>query len=163
MAAHPGGTSILLTGEEGKHAAESGMDLKAYAEMVGKKRTTLQDKMYAYEVMRSVPDVRHKDLCDNWSQLTVIHAAPSWLWYALVQQMIEDSWTVAATREKVASFYSLAWRVLSVAHMRHESPHWSAGAGGVARSSRAAREARCDEAMPGFRGFRRRVIPLRQL
>jgi protein gp37 len=36
--------------------------------------------------------------------LAEIHAAPQWLWSALVQQMIESSWTVAVTRDKVNTF-----------------------------------------------------------
>ena len=70
------------------------MDLKAYAEQAGKKRTTLQDKMYAYEVMSAVPDIRHETIKDCWSQLATIHAAPQWLWSALVKQMVESGWTV---------------------------------------------------------------------
>lgn len=61
------------------------MDLKQYAEWAGKKRTTLQDKLYAYIVMSAVPDIRHEFVKDNWAQLTQIHAAPEWLWAGLVQ------------------------------------------------------------------------------
>ena len=69
--------------EEGKHAAESRMDLKAYAEASGKVRKTLSDKVMAWRVW-SVADIRHDGLRDSWSQLSVIHAAPDWLWPALV-------------------------------------------------------------------------------
>ena len=91
--------------EEGKHAAESGMDLKAYAEASGKVRKTLSNKVMAWRVL-SVADVGHELVRDSWSQLAEIHAAPQWLWTALVQQMIADSWTVATTREKVSAFRS---------------------------------------------------------
>ena len=86
--------------EEGKHAAESGMDLKAYAERAGKARTTLADKLKAWRVL-SVTHVRHEDITDSWRNLAEIHAAPKWLWAALVEKMIEDAWTVQTTREKV--------------------------------------------------------------
>ncbi len=69
--------------EEGKHAAESGMDLKAYAERSGKVRKTLTTKVLAFRVM-SVADVGHEAARDNWSQLAEIHAAPPWLWSGLV-------------------------------------------------------------------------------
>jgi len=88
--------------EEGKHAAESGMDLKAYAEMAGKKYTTLYDKVKAFRVL-AVTDIRNEDARDNWSQLATIHAAPNWLWTALVQKMIADGWTVQTTRDKTAA------------------------------------------------------------
>ena len=64
--------------EEGKHAAESGMDLKAYAEWAGKKRTTLSTKVNAWRVL-AVTDIGHESARDNWSQIAEIHAAPEWL------------------------------------------------------------------------------------
>ena len=63
--------------EEGKHAAESGMDLKAYAQAAGKARQTLQHKVYAYRVLASVPHVGHADIRDSWRNLAEIHAAPN--------------------------------------------------------------------------------------
>jgi protein gp37 len=85
--------------EEGKHAAESGMDLKAYAAASGKKYATVIDKAQAWEVLNSwdVPT----DLPTDWMHYRYIHAAPSWLWGALVEKMTSEAWTVATTREKV--------------------------------------------------------------
>ena len=37
-----------------------------------------------------------------------IHAAPKWLWPALVRQMIESGWTVQVTRDKVGAFKEVA-------------------------------------------------------
>jgi ParB/RepB/Spo0J family partition protein len=88
--------------EEGKHAAESGMDLKAYAEQSGKVRKTLSDKVMAWRVLDAVAHVRHDQACDSWRNLAELHASPRWLWAALVAKMLADSWTVAVTREKVA-------------------------------------------------------------
>ena len=67
--------------EEGKHAAESGMDLKAYAEALGKGYTTLHDKVKAWRVLTNT-NVRIGDIADGWVRLSVIHAAPQWLWPA---------------------------------------------------------------------------------
>ena len=74
--------------EEGKHAAQSGMDLKAYAEASGKARETLSKKVMSFRVL-SVVHVDHKDAQDNWRNLAEIHAAPNWLWKALVAEMLE--------------------------------------------------------------------------
>jgi ParB/RepB/Spo0J family partition protein len=86
--------------EEGKHAAESGMDLKAYAAAVGKNEKTLHTKVRAWRVRSNL----HVEI-DNadWRNLAEIHAAPEWLWAALVERMLALGWTVVTTREKVAS------------------------------------------------------------
>lgn len=89
--------------EEGKHAAQSGMDLKSYAEKAGKARTTLSTKVKSYRVM-AVTDIGHDKARESWSQLAEIHAAPKWLWRAMVETMLNNSWTVAVTREQVAKF-----------------------------------------------------------
>lgn len=89
--------------EEGKHASESGMDLKAYSEASGKVRKTLSNKVMAWRVM-SVADVGHELVRDSWSQLSEIHAAPQWLWSALVKQIIEGGWTVQVTRDKMKQY-----------------------------------------------------------
>lgn len=88
--------------EEGKHAAQSGLDLKAYAERAGKARTTLADKVKAWRVL-DVTHVRHVSIRDSWRNLAEIHAAPRWLWAALVEAMTVNEWTVAVTRQKVAA------------------------------------------------------------
>ncbi len=125
--------------EEGKHAAESGMDLKAYAEQAGKDRSTLARKVMAWRVL-DVCHVAHKkkatdalmenrygngdegeiyrhsgaaaglmeDARECWRNLAEIHAAPNWLWPALVRQMIESGWTVQVTRDKVGAFKEVA-------------------------------------------------------
>ena len=86
--------------EEGKHAAESGMDLKAYAEQAGKERTLLNRKANAWRVL-SVCHVTHDQIADDWRNLAEIHAAPQWLWAALAEKMVAEARTVATTREKV--------------------------------------------------------------
>jgi hypothetical protein len=39
------------------------------------------------------------DLAHRWRHLAEIHAAPRWLWHALVSAMLDGSWTVEATRK----------------------------------------------------------------
>ena len=72
--------------EEGKHAAQSGMDLKSYAERAGKSRRTLLDKVYAWQVL-SCCTCNTADIRDSWRNLAEIHAAPKWLWRARGQAM----------------------------------------------------------------------------
>ena len=108
--------------ELGKHAAQSGMDLKAYAEASGKGYQGLYYKQRGYAVYHVVNE-DHEDpslameyaamdgdmelfnaidseyqkrcnemlakLRDNWRNLAEIHAAPNWLWKALVAEMLD--------------------------------------------------------------------------
>ena len=78
--------------ELGKHAAQSGMDLKAYAEASGKARGNLAYKVMAYRVMSLCHTCDTDKASDNWRNLAEIHAAPNWLWKALVAEMLEQSW-----------------------------------------------------------------------
>ena len=70
------------------HAAQSGMDLKAYAEASGKVYQTLVKKLWAWRVV-SVIHVDNENAQDNWRNLAEIHAAPNWLWKALVAEMLD--------------------------------------------------------------------------
>lgn len=79
------------------------MDLKAYAEQAGKARPTLQFKAQAFRVSHETQS-DFSVVRDSWRNLAEIHAAPQWLWTALVKQMIESGWTVAVTRDKVSAF-----------------------------------------------------------
>ncbi|MBK6788269.1 MAG: hypothetical protein IPG77_11670 [Betaproteobacteria bacterium] len=89
--------------EEGKHAAESGMDLKAYAAASGKPEDNQRLRKWAWTVLRSTD--RHVSVDqwdrDHWRCYAELHAAPQWLWPALVEKMTTEAWTVATTREKV--------------------------------------------------------------
>jgi ParB-like chromosome segregation protein Spo0J len=86
--------------ERGMHALHSGMDVKAYAESVGRARTSVHDEVYAAAVAEVVPHVRN-GLADQFKSLVAIHASPRWLWPALVSRMVEESWTVEATRKRL--------------------------------------------------------------
>jgi hypothetical protein len=89
--------SELSALEEGKHAADSGMDLKAYAVEVDKPRQTLQHKLYAYRVRQTVPEIGHEVVSPRWNQLAEIHVA-EWLRRALALRMLAASWTVETAR-----------------------------------------------------------------
>ena len=98
--------------EEGKHAAESGMDLKSYVkasnpglndEQLKAKYKTLYDKVQAWRVW-SVLHVQNEAIRDAWRNLTTIASAPSWLHNALAKQMLESNWTVVVTRDKVKQY-----------------------------------------------------------
>lgn len=91
--------------EEGLHALDSNMTIREYADKSGKGKSEIDRRKSAAEVMRACPHVgttAEKKEC--WRQIQEIHAAPQWIWSALVKQMIESSWTVAVTRDKVAAF-----------------------------------------------------------
>lgn len=99
--------------EEGKHAADSKMDLKAYAEKAGKKYDMLARKARAFRVV-SVCNVANATERDDWMVFYEIGAAPEWLWSALVEQMLTEQWTVAKTREKVATFKDIGKGALPI-------------------------------------------------
>ena len=82
--------------EVGMHALKSGLDVKAYAEKTGFARSTLKDRVQAARVVSAVADIRHDP--DKWQCLAVIHAAPSWLWPALVGAVTGGGLTVEQAR-----------------------------------------------------------------
>ena len=71
--------------ERGMHALRrpDGMDVKAYAESVGKPRESVRNEVYAAEVA-SVAHVGH-DLSGYFRHLMEVHAAQRWLCPALVE------------------------------------------------------------------------------
>jgi ParB family chromosome partitioning protein len=93
--------------ERGMHALHSGMDVKAYADGVGRARKSVSNEVLAARVADAVADVGH-GLSAHFSQLIEIHAAPKWLWAALVSHMIGNSLTVEATRKLVATLKDLS-------------------------------------------------------
>jgi hypothetical protein len=82
------------------HALHSGQDGKSYAEKVGRARGTVRNEIYAARVAAAVSDVGHAT--ERFAQLVEIHAAPGWLWPALVAAMLGKGWNVEATRAAVA-------------------------------------------------------------
>jgi ParB-like chromosome segregation protein Spo0J len=87
--------------ERGRHALGSSMDVKAYAESVGRAQSTVQQETRAARVAADA----HVgiDLSGQFKTLVEIHGAPTWLWSALVNAMVEGDWTVEQTRRKIAA------------------------------------------------------------
>jgi hypothetical protein len=59
----------------------------------------VQEEVWAASVARSAD--KHVLIGVHFRTLAVIHAAPSWLWPALVEAMVSGSWTVEQTRMQV--------------------------------------------------------------
>jgi hypothetical protein len=76
------------------------MDVKAYAESIGRKRDVVQDEVQAARVADAVGNVTH-DLSSHYQKLTAIHAAPRDEWRALVSRVVEENLTVEQTRAAV--------------------------------------------------------------
>jgi hypothetical protein len=85
--------------ERGRHALGSGMDGKAYAANVGRPQPSVAREISAATVAEAVTDIGYGVLLAHFSHLVEIHAAPAWLWPALVAAMPA---TVQQTRELVA-------------------------------------------------------------
>jgi hypothetical protein len=68
---------------------------------VGRAHTTVHREVSAAEVS-SVTNVGH-DLSEQFQTLVEIHAAPGWLWSALVTAMVDGEWSVEQTRKKIAA------------------------------------------------------------
>ena len=86
--------------EEGRHALESGLELKIYATQTGKKYTTLMHKVYAARVMQNT----HMGIDESsqlWRALAEIHSSPEWLWPAFATHLLAEHWTVETTRREV--------------------------------------------------------------
>lgn len=83
------------------HALHSGMTERAYAESVGRPKSSVHNEIAAATVADACPHVG-ADLSQNFRALVEIHAAPRWLWSALVGRVVADEMTVEATRTMVA-------------------------------------------------------------
>lgn len=80
--------SELTPLERGMHALHSGMDVRGYAESVGRAKSSVSNEMLAARVAVSCPHVG-TELSTYFRHLTEIHVAPAWLWPALVAVLIE--------------------------------------------------------------------------
>jgi protein gp37/ParB-like chromosome segregation protein Spo0J len=97
--------SELTPIERGMHALRAkaqGIDVKAYAAKVGRKHQAVLEEVWAASVADSAD--KHVLVGDHFRTLAVIHAAPSWLWPALVEAMVAGGWTVEMTRKQVQRF-----------------------------------------------------------
>ena len=101
------GLNALDTTSKGKH--ESDLSLSAYALKLGKSNGFITQVTQAATVYREIfTQVKNSDFEGRYKHLYEIHAAPHWLWVALVKQMIESGWTVQVTRDKVGAFKEVA-------------------------------------------------------
>jgi hypothetical protein len=89
--------------EEGVHALGSGLDIKAFAEIAGKPRTSVQDRVKAARVV-VVTGTRHDGVRQNWSGIGELHAAPQWLWKALIARLLDDDWNYETARREAQRF-----------------------------------------------------------
>ena len=77
--------------------------------MLGKSNGFITQVTQAATVYREIfTQVKNSDFEGRYKHLYEIHAAPQWLWSALVKQMIESGWTVQVTRDKVGAFKEVA-------------------------------------------------------
>jgi hypothetical protein len=76
--------------EVGLHALGSGLSIRDYAKAQGRKPGSIQDRVEAAKVANTCRDIPTISLIDRWSHLAEIHAAPRWLWPALVAELVAD-------------------------------------------------------------------------
>src|SRR3712207_6820040 len=70
--------------ERGLHALHSGKDVRSYAAGAGRVDRTVYNEVLAARVADAVADIGD-DPSRLFSRLVEVHAAPSWLWPALVR------------------------------------------------------------------------------
>ena len=87
--------------EVGLHALRSGWNRKHYADMADSPQYQRSNAIQCRTGRRVRTDIGLADLRERWSQLAEIHAAPRWLWGALVAAMLDKGWSVDATRAAV--------------------------------------------------------------
>jgi protein gp37/ParB-like chromosome segregation protein Spo0J len=92
--------------EVGMHALKSGIGVREYAERMGQSKTAIGVKRAAASVADACPDIGTEAM-GYWSHLAEIHAAPKWLWSALVSALIEKDWSVETTRKAVKKLADL--------------------------------------------------------
>ena len=96
--------------EVGLHALKSGLSVREYGARSGQSKSQVDRFRSAAEV--ACPHLGTPDLADRWRHLAEIHAAPAWLWSALVEAMLPNKddpkgWTVEATQKQVGRFTKL--------------------------------------------------------
>jgi len=95
------------------------MDVRAYAELTGRKFTTVQREIQAASVAKACTDIGTQ--AQHFSQLVEIHAAPQWLWLALVRALLR-------AYARIGAFFGS--RSLMVTHL---FPHSGAEVGGLTK------------------------------
>lgn len=93
------GLHALGATEKGKH----GKSVRAYADAVGRPERTVSLEVAAARVASSHTRANLADLVEHTRHLAEIHAAPRWLWSALVSSLVANGWTVERIRQVVKS------------------------------------------------------------
>jgi hypothetical protein len=93
--------------ERGLHALHrpEGMDVKGYAASAGRENQyrNVVNEVYAAEVAALVENVFNASLSPHYMKLVEIHAAPAWLWPALVAAMLPNARTAVHRRCPVST------------------------------------------------------------
>jgi ParB-like chromosome segregation protein Spo0J len=94
--------SELTPLERGLHALNSGKAVEAYAKGAGREKQiqSVRREVWAAKVASSSNHVVGS-LSEQTRHLAEIHAAPEWLWPALVERLVAEGWTVETTRKHV--------------------------------------------------------------
>src|SRR5262245_11024255 len=80
--------------EVGLHAVRSGLKGSEYARRSGIKQPEVARRMYAATVVEKVMPYGITINPELWRSFSEIHAAPKWLWPALVAKLQAESWTI---------------------------------------------------------------------
>lgn len=88
--------------ERGIHALNSGKGVREYATAVGLTPGAVTRQRQAAEVFSQLNGT--SGLEKKTEHLAEIHAAPRWLWPALVDAMLGNGWSVEQTREQAGRF-----------------------------------------------------------
>jgi hypothetical protein len=113
--------------EEGLHALRSGMTIRKYAARAGRSEQSINRAVWAAKVVNHMVDdwsgfyhgtpeqqraaiemLYATDEHSRWRHLAEIHPAPQWLWLALAQHLLWETWTVEETRRQVTRVQQLA-------------------------------------------------------
>jgi ParB-like chromosome segregation protein Spo0J len=89
--------SELLPLERGIHALQSGVGVREYARSIERAPSLVVRERQAAEVFTWVNGDAAL-LTDKAKQLAEIHAAPPWLWPALVTRLVAEGWNVDTAR-----------------------------------------------------------------
>ena len=73
----------------GLRALHSGLSAREYVRRVGIPENAFGTRVKAARMADAVTDIGDTD---HWPQLAEIHAAPQWLWQALVTALVEQRW-----------------------------------------------------------------------
>lgn len=109
--------------EVGMHALKSGLSIRDYAKKIGAHEAIIQKQVQAArvvvhmydqwsgffagppeEMIAAIEELGGEKGKEYWRCLAEIHAAPSWAWRVLVEALLEEGWTVEATRKQVGKF-----------------------------------------------------------